>query len=670
MNQPMDETLITLRETIRRYDYHYYVLDDPLVTDYAYDQLFRKLEALEQRAPHLITPDSPTQRVGAKSDTNLTALTHKKPLLSLNNVFTKAEFQTYYKRITERLNQTSLLFTCEPKLDGLAVNLTYKKGILVSAATRGDGETGEDITHNARTIKAIPLSLQGQKVPDYLEVRGEVYLPKAAFNALNQKARDAQEKTFANPRNAAAGSLRQLNPAITAKRPLAIYCYGIGYCETDVPLPDSHFAQLQWLKTLGFRVSPENKLCEGLEACLNYHHQMLKKRTQLPFDIDGVVYKVDDIAYQNQLGFVARAPRFACAHKFPAEEAMTTLEAVDFQVGRTGVLTPVARLKPVKVGGAMVSNATLHNMLEVKRKDIHVGDVVIVRRAGDVIPEVVKAVIDKRQGTLEAIAMPDVCPICHSKVIQEQVQARCSGNLLCTAQLKGIIWHFASKKAMNIDGLGQVVVNQLIDTNLVQDVADLYHLTQASLISLPRMGQKSAENLLYHIEKSKQTTFKRFLYALGMREVGETTASLLATHFKTLEALQKAQLEDLTMIHDIGPVVASHVMAFFSEPHNLNILDKLLACGITWPQPSTDKPAIIDATFSGKTVVLTGTLAQITRDEAIAQLEILGAKVTASVSQKTDLLIVGTNAGSKLAKAQALKITIMDEKTFLTKINE
>ncbi|WP_419420623.1 NAD-dependent DNA ligase LigA [Legionella sp. D16C41] len=665
------ERIEGLRQQIRLYDYHYYVLDEPLVPDIEYDRCFRELQALEKQFPEFISEDSPTQRVGVHPVTAFEPVAHRQPMLSLGNVFTSEELHAFVKRVADRLDsqEDDLLFTCEPKLDGLAVNLTYEKGFLVYAATRGDGAVGENITTNIKTIAAVPLKLMVENPPDFIEVRGEVYMPKAGFEAFNERAREMGEKTFANPRNAAAGSLRQLNPQITAMRPLAIYYYGIGAYEGP-PLPDSHFEQLQFLQQMGFRISPENKKACGEKGCLAYYEAMARKRLTLPYEIDGVVYKLDSISQQQELGYVARAPRFACAHKYPALEEMTQIIAVDFQVGRTGALTPVARLKPVSVAGVTVSNATLHNMDEIVRKDILIGDTVIIRRAGDVIPEVVSVVKDKRPSQTMSITLPATCPVCGADVIREEGEAvaRCMGGLFCGMQLKRSIWHFSSRKAMAIDGLGQAIIDLLVDTRLVKDVADLYQLKLEDLIELPRMGKKSAENLLQAIAKSKKTTFKRFLYALGIREVGEVGAGVLASHYEDIASLKKATIDELMMLKDIGPVGAQHIVDFFAQTHNGEVIDKLIAYGVQWP--ITPKQEFNkEHPLYGKTVVLTGTLASMGRDEAKAKLEAAGAKVTGSVSAKTHYVIAGSEAGSKLEKANQLGVPVLNEEDLLQYLN-
>lgn len=667
MNEADLKQIDALRERIRLYDYHYYVLDEPLVPDIEYDRCFRELQALEEQNPQSFSPNSPTQRVSGSPSSAFSAIEHKQPMLSLGNVFSDEELQAFFKRVADKLgcDQESLVFTCEPKLDGLAVNLTYENGFLIYAATRGDGVIGENITSNIKTIAAVPLKLRSENPPALIEIRGEVYMPKAGFEAYNAKARANNEKTFANPRNAAAGSLRQLNPAITAARPLAIYCYSIGACE-GLQLPGSHFEQLDILRSLGFRVSTEIERAQGIAACLAYYKKMLKRRLDLPYEIDGVVYKLDTIELQKRLGFVARAPRFACAHKFPASEEMTTLQAVDFQVGRTGALTPVARLKPVSVAGVTVSNATLHNMDEIQRKDIRIGDCVIIRRAGDVIPEVVSVILEKRPVDTQEIAMPDHCPICGSDVIREEGEAvsRCTGGLFCPAQLKRMLWHFASRRAMAIDGLGGGLIDLLVENKLVKDVSDLYKLDLETLIALPRFGKKSAENLLSAIEKSKKTTFSRFLYALGIREVGEVSARVLAEEYKEIEALQKATVDDLMALRDIGPVVAYHIALFFAQSHNLDVINKLLNSGVHWPKEQAKQLDEAHPLFN-KTMVLTGTLTSMGREDAKAHLLALGAKVTGSVSAKTDYVVAGLEAGSKLDKATELGVKVLNEDEFL-----
>ncbi|HHL3492040.1 TPA: NAD-dependent DNA ligase LigA [Legionella pneumophila] len=670
-DQGIKETIEALKEQIRKYDYHYYVLDEPLVPDAEYDRCFKALQQLEAQYPQFLSPDSPTQRVGGTPSDAFMPVAHKQPMLSLSNVFTADELKAFIKRAIEKLDEPNqkLVFACEPKLDGLAVNMTYESGILTHAATRGDGAVGENITANIKTIASVPLRLRANNPPKLIEVRGEVYIPKADFEAYNARARELGEKTFANPRNAAAGSLRQLNPEVSANRPLAIYCYGIGACE-DYKLPNSHFEQLNLLKEFGFRVSPETRKEVGVEGCLNYYQYLLAKRNQLPFEIDGVVYKIDSIPLQQQLGYVSRAPRFACAHKFPATEEMTRLIAVDFQVGRTGAVTPVARLEPVSVGGVTVSNATLHNFDEITRKDIRIGDAVIIRRAGDVIPEVVSVVLEKRPDNARKIELPKNCPVCGSEVVREEDEAiaRCVGGLYCKAQLKRMMWHFASRKAMYIEGLGSVLIDQLVDEGIVHHLADLYELDLQTLANLPRMGEKSAKNLLSALEKSKKTTFNRFLYALGIREIGEAGARVLAEHYLDVESLKAATIEELMTLNDIGPVAASHIVHFFAQPHNLEVINRLLELGIHWPKP--EKVQVNPQNpFYDKTVVLTGTLSSMSREEAKAKLMALGAKVSGSVSSKTDYVIAGSEAGTKLIKATELGVAIIEEDEFLKRVN-
>ncbi|MFJ1268091.1 NAD-dependent DNA ligase LigA [Legionella lytica] len=656
-----------LKEKIRQYDYHYYVLDEPLVPDIEYDRCFRALHDLETQNPQLLTPDSPTQRVGGAPADAFMPVSHRQAMLSLSNVFTNEELQAFVKRVTDKLDEPNqqLVFVCEPKLDGLAVNLTYEYGVLVSAATRGDGTTGENITANIKTIASVPLRLRTDNPPPFIEIRGEVYMPKAGFAQYNKKAQIQGEKVFANPRNAAAGSLRQLNPSITAQRPLAIYCYGIGACE-GYKLPETHWQQLELLKEFGFRVSLETQRVNGMAGCLDYYHSILAKRDQLPFEIDGVVYKIDSIRLQQQLGFISRAPRFACAHKFPASEEITVLLAVDFQVGRTGALTPVARLEPVSVAGVTVSNATLHNMDEIARKDIRIGDTVIIRRAGDVIPEVVSVVMERRPEQTRMIHLPENCPVCGSDVVREEGEAvaRCVGGLFCKAQLKRMMWHFASRKAMYIEGLGSVLIEQLVDEGFIRHLSDLYELDAATLENLPRMGAKSAHNLLHALEESKKTTFNRFLYALGIREIGEASARVLAEHFGDIPSIAAATEEELMSLNDIGPVGASYVVHFFAQEHNLQIIKRLLELGIHWPMVEK-KQINQEHPFFGKTVVLTGTLSSMGREEAKAKLLALGAKVSGSVSAKTNYVVAGTEAGSKLDKATSLGVAVLDEEQFL-----
>lgn len=649
-----------LRSQLRHHNHLYYVLDAPSIPDAEYDRLFRELQALETAYPELITPDSPTQRVGAAPLSEFGEVRHVIPMLSLGNVFSDEELTAFDKRIHDRLkSEAEIEFVAEPKLDGLAISIVYENGVFTRAATRGDGETGEDVTHNVRTIKSVPLRLVGDNIPAILEVRGEIYMPKAGFAAINARLQQEGGKTFVNPRNAAAGSLRQLDPRLTAQRPLDIFCYAVGQVEGG-RVPDTHYAILQQLRAWGLRVCADVQIVHGAAGCLAYFHAIGARRNSLPYDIDGVVYKVNNIALQQELGFVSRAPRWAVAHKFPAQEEITELEAVEFQVGRTGALTPVARLKPVFVGGVTVSNATLHNMDEIERKDVRVGDFVIVRRAGDVIPEVASVVLERRPANAQAISLPTHCPVCGSEVHRPagEAVARCTGGLYCPAQVKEAIKHFASRKAMNIDGLGDKLVEQLFDAGLIRHVDDLYHLDVEAVAALERMGKKSAENLMAAIEASKATTLERFIFALGIRNAGEGTAKGLARYFGSLEAILSANEETLKLVPDIGVIVAANVAQFFAEPHNRDTLQRLRDVGVQWANYEA-KPAEA-LPLAGKTYVITGTLSR-SRDDIKADLEALGAKVSGSVSKKTTALIAGESAGSKLEKAESLGISILNE---------
>ncbi len=658
------EKIQKLCTDINEHNYRYYILDEPEISDAQYDVLFKELQALESKYPQFISSESPTQRVGVKPQKEFAEIKHIVPMLSLENAFAEEDVQAFDQRIHDKLNIIAEIeFACEPKLDGLAVNLRYEKGILISAATRGDGETGEDITLNIRTIRMVPLHLQGKDFPDVLDVRGEVYMPKAGFEKLNARAAKLGEKVFVNPRNAAAGSLRQLDPQITASRPLEIYCYGLGVIQ-GYELPTKHSEVLACFKRWGLRVNPESVVVKGVAGCVNYYEQLGKKREKLPYEIDGVVYKVNSLQDQQKLGFVSRAPRWAIAHKFPAEEVTTVVETVEFQVGRTGALTPVARLKPVFVGGVTISNATLHNMDEVKRKDIHIGDTVIVRRAGDVIPEVVRVILQKRTNDIQKIHLPKSCPVCHSNVehIAEEAVARCSGGLFCPAQRKEAIKHFASRRAINVEGLGDKLVEQLVDKNLINNPADLYTLKLSVLAGLDRMAEKSAQNLLDELEKSKSTTLARFIFSLGIREVGEATAKALAQYYGDIDAVMNADVEALQSVQDIGPVVAKYIVAFFAEKHNCDIVKQLIAAGMRWEKVTT---SVRQLPLQGKTFVLTGTLNVFSRDEAKDKLEALGAKVAGSVSKKTSYVVVGADAGSKLDKAKELNVPMMNEDEFV-----
>ena len=659
VSEAIKKKVLQLRKTIREHDYRYYILDDPAVSDAEYDLLFRELQKIEEENSELITSDSPTQRVGIAPQGSFNSVKHLSPMLSLDNAFSFDELQRFEQRIKQLLHDESSqkpAYSCEPKFDGLAVSLIYEKGILSRGATRGDGTTGEDITANLRTIPTIPLALQGD-FPSQLEVRGEVYMPKKGFIALNEAAALQNEKIFANPRNAAAGSLRQLDPRITAKRPLAFYAYGAQVTQGK-PLPETHHESLLQLQKWGLRICTESTVVKGIEQVQKYYEQLLNKRAQLPYEMDGIVVKVNETALQNELGFVSRAPRWALAYKFPAQEEMTLLEGVDFQVGRTGTLTPVARLKPVSVGGVTVSNATLHNMDEIARKDIYIGAYVIVRRAGDVIPEVVQPVIEKRTKEVKKIQLPKKCPVCGSHVIRMpgEAAARCEGGLICSAQRIEHIKHFVSRKAMDIEGIGSKLVEQLVNQNLIKSVADIYVLTKEDLMSLERMGDKSAHNVLDSIEKSKNTTLGRFLYALGIREVGETTAHLLSDTF-TLDELMDIDQDKLLELPDIGPVVAKHIIAFFAEKANREIIKQLMMAGVKW---SVRQKSDQEQPLAGKTYVITGTLSR-SREEIKEALQSLGAKITESVSAKTSGVIFGEKPGSKLAKAQKLGVPLLDE---------
>ena len=665
----LQQQIDTLRQDLRRYEYEYHVLDNPTIPDAEYDRLFHQLKALEAAHPELITADSPTQRVGAKPLSGFAQIRHEIPMLSLDNAFSDEEFYAFVKRIEDRLIclPEPLTFCCEPKLDGLAVSILYVNGVLTQAATRGDGTTGEDITANIRTIRNIPLQLLMDNPPARLEVRGEVFMPHAGFERLNQLALEKGEKTFANPRNAAAGSLRQLDPKITSKRPLVLNAYSIGIAE-GVDLPNTHYDRLQWLKSIGIPVNPEIRLCNGTDEVLDFYRDIQNKRSSLGYDIDGTVLKINDIALQEKLGFISKAPRWAIAYKFPAQEELTRLNDVEFQVGRTGAITPVAKLEPVFVAGVTVSNATLHNGDEIERLDIAIGDTVVIRRAGDVIPQIIGVLHDRRPADARPIVFPETCPVCDSAIvrIEGEAVARCTGGLFCAAQRKEALKHFVSRKAMDIDGVGGKLIEQLVDRELIHTPADLFKLDLTTLTRLERMGAKSAENALTSLEKAKHTTLARFIFALGIREVGEATALNLANHFKTLEALQNADLEALQQVPDVGEVVANRILAFWHEPHNVAVVNDLIAQGVHWETVETKEVA--ENRFKGKTVVLTGTLTQMGRNEAKALLQDMGAKVSGSVSAKTDFVIAGDAAGSKLTKAQELGVTVLTEEEFLAQI--
>ena len=659
-----------LRKTLRQYEYEYHVLDNPTVPDSEYDRLFHQLKALELEHPEFLTSDSPTQRVGAKPLSGFSQIHHEIPMLSLDNAFSDEEFNAFVKRIEDRLIvlPKPLTFCCEPKLDGLAVSILYVNGVLTQAATRGDGTTGEDITANIRTIRNIPLQLLTGNPPARLEVRGEVFMPHAGFERLNEYALEHGEKTFANPRNAAAGSLRQLDPNITSKRPLVLNAYGIGIAE-GVELPNTHYARLQWLKSIGIPVNPEIRLCNGTNEVLDFYRDIQNKRSSLGYDIDGTVLKINDIALQNELGFISKAPRWAIAYKFPAQEELTVLNDVEFQVGRTGAITPVAKLEPVFVAGVTVSNATLHNGDEIERLNIAIGDTVVIRRAGDVIPQIIGVLHERRPDNAKPIIFPTNCPVCDSQIIriEGEAVARCTGGLFCAAQRKEALKHFVSRKAMDIDGVGGKLIEQLVDRELIHTPADLFKLDLTTLTRLERMGAKSAENALNSLEKAKSTTLARFIFALGIREVGEATALNLANHFKTLDALKAADLEELQQVSDVGEVVANRIFVFWREAHNVAVVDDLIAQGVHWE--TVEVKEVSENLFKDKTVVLTGTLTQMGRNEAKALLQQLGAKVSGSISSKTDFVIAGDAAGSKLAKAQELNIAVLTEEEFLAQVN-
>jgi DNA ligase (NAD+) len=657
-----------LREELNSHNYRYYVLDDPEIPDVEYDRLLRQLQKLEEDHPELVTPDSPTQRVGHEPVTGFAEVRHLEPMLSLGNAFSADELSEFDRRVRDRLGVDEPIdYVAEPKMDGAAVSLLYVDGLLVRGATRGDGATGEEITHNVRTIKSIPLRLRGDSVPRSLEVRGEVYISKEGFEKLNEAARESGNKQFVNPRNAAAGGHRQMDPRLTAKRRQEFYAYGIGGYE-GMNLPERHSDILQMLANSGVRISPLNEVVRGKAGCQDFYERIQSDRESLPYEIDGVVFKVDRLDYQSQLGFVSRAPRWAIAYKFPAHEEMTVLREIEFQVGRTGALTPVARLEPVFVGGVTVSNATLHNIDELRRKDVRAGDTVVVRRAGDVIPEVVSVVLARRPADATAVDLPRECPVCGSQVVREaeEAVARCSGGLFCPAQRKEALRHFASRRALDIEGLGTKLIDQLVDSGLVRTPADIFTLDAGTLSGLERMGSKSATNLVEAIAQSKQTTLPRFLYALGIREVGEVTAKSLAMHYPNLERLSAASQEELQEVDDVGPVVAANVRTFFEQDHNREVIDALLTAGVCWPTHSEPEKG---NRLAGKTFVLTGSLEGMTRDEAKELIENQGGRVTGSVSQKTDYVVYGKDPGSKLSKAKNLGVATLDGRDFSELLN-
>ena len=669
-----------LIKQIEDYNYQYYVLDQPTVPDAEFDRKLRELIVLETKHPELLNESSPTQKVAGKPANGFKKITHLKPMLSLDNVFNEQDFTAFFKRMNDRISKSkdqsedsaaagdtngldAIEMVGEPKLDGLAISVVYQKGILIHAATRGDGKVGEDVTHNIKTIASVPLQLR-EDYPELLDVRGEVFMPKTVFENLNKEAIKSGDKVFANPRNAAAGSLRQLDPKIAAKRKLAVYFYAIGEA-SERSLSDYHFQRLQQLKTWGLPICPEIRELSGVKESIDYFDQILNKRNKLSYEIDGVVFKTDSIAIQQKLGFVAKAPRWAIAHKFPAQEEMTQIQAVDFQVGRTGAITPVARLTPVFVGGVNVSNATLHNMDEIQRLDVRVGDTVIIRRAGDVIPQIVSVVLSRRPQDAETIIKPKHCPTCQSEIEKEVDQAiyRCVGGLICPAQRIQSIIHFASRKAMDIDGLGDKLIETLCQEKIINSVSDIYKIKKDQLLELERMAEKSANNLIESIEKSKQTTLEKFVYALGIREVGEVTAMSLANELLTIEAIEQASQQQLESIKDIGPIVASHVVSFFENPGNRELVEEIQELGVNWP--SIIRPSKEQQPLLGQIWVLTGTLTQMKRNDAKEVLLQLGAKVSGSVSKNTTRLVAGASAGSKLAKALQLGIEVMEEELFI-----
>ncbi|WP_280546263.1 NAD-dependent DNA ligase LigA [Halomonas sp. 11-S5] len=665
--QILDE-VARLRAELDDANYRYYVLDEPRLTDADYDRRLRRLQELEDAYPDLVTPDSPTRRVGAAPDAGFPEVRHAVPMLSLDNAFSEEEIKAFVRRVADRLegHGEPLAFCCEPKLDGAAVSLVYEQGMLVNGATRGDGRSGEGITSNLRTLRSIPLSLRGDDPPDLLEVRGEVIMSHQGFEALNERARESDGKVFANPRNAAAGSLRQLDPKVTATRPLEFSAYQVARIE---PQRDdaSHSQLMARLGEYGFRTSQELAVVEGAEGIIDYCRRLGEKRDGLGYDIDGVVIKVDDLRRQRELGFVARAPRWAIAFKFPAQEETTRLNGVEFQVGRTGAITPVARLEPVSVAGVTVANATLHNADEIDRLGVMIGDTVAIRRAGDVIPQVVRVLEERRPDDARAIVFPEHCPACGADIehLEGEVVARCSGGLYCPAQRKEALKHFASRRALDIDGLGEKLIDQLVERDWVTTPADLFRLETERLAELPRMGKKSAENLVAALEKAKETTLARFIYALGIREVGEATAANLARHFGRLEALMGADIEALEAVEDVGPVVAAHVHTFFRQPHNRETIDDLIACGLNWPEEEVgERPRPL----AGQSWVLTGTLESMTRDEGKARLQALGAKVAGSVSRKTACVVAGEAVGSKREKAEQIGVEVIDEASFLERL--
>lgn len=669
MNGPapagVQQRIAQLRADIERHNYRYHVLDDPEIPDSTFDRLVRELRELEAGHPELVTADSPTQRIGGAPVEAFAQVRHRVPMLSLDNAFSSDDVVAFDRRVRERLEtEREIQYSCEPKLDGLAVSLTYRRGSLEIASTRGDGTVGEDVTHNIRTIQSVPLRLAGDGHPEVLDVRGEVLMSIAGFQEMNRRAQEKGEKVFVNPRNAAAGSLRQLDPRLAASRPLEIFFYGAAVAE-GANLPGRHSEVLATLRNWGLRTSPETRVVEGVEGLLAYYAEIGGKRARLRYQIDGVVYKVDSLALQRELGHVARAPRWAVAHKFPAEEEMTTVRAIEWQVGRTGALTPVARLEPIFVGGATVANATLHNIDELLRKDVRVGDTVVLRRAGDVIPEVVRVIPEKRPADAVPERLPEKCPVCGSDVEREEggSVARCTGALVCPAQLKETLRHFASRRAMDIEGMGDKLIEQIVDQGLVKDAADFYRLGVETLAGLERMGEKSAAKVVQALERSKNSTLPRFLFALGIRDVGEATADALARHFRTLDRLRESAIEEIEEVPDVGPVTAAHVHAFLHEPRNARVIDALVELGVRWPEMPAAEAGSKE--FEGQTFVLTGKLSSLSRDEAGDLVRARGGTVSGSVSKKTDYVVVGEDAGSKLKKANELGLKILDEDAFL-----
>ncbi|GAB6070264.1 NAD-dependent DNA ligase LigA [Thiomicrorhabdus hydrogeniphila] len=672
MPQHTQTELNALKQRLTELNYAYYVLDNPQVSDAQYDELYQQLIAIEKQYPEWVTEDSPSQRVGDAPLSHFESVTHAVPMFSLDNAFNQEDLIDFQRRVKDRLQtDAEVEFSAEPKMDGLAINIRYENGLLKQATTRGDGVVGEDVTHNIRTMQSVPLKLSNGAWPKILEVRGEVFMSKKVFNALNAEYIERNEKPFANPRNAAAGTLRQLDPKIAAQRKLSLYLYGWGQISEDWSLPETYNEAIQTFKTWGLPVNPDAQIVQGVQGMSDYYDQLLAKRNDLAYEIDGIVYKVNALNTHKTLGFTAKAPRWAIARKFPAEEVWTDLLGIDIQVGRTGALTPVARLEPVAVGGVIVSNATLHNQDEIDRKDVRIGDKVIVRRAGDVIPEVVGPVLSQRTDKTIKFKMPTTCPECDSQVIKELDKAvyRCTGGLFCPAQRKRALQHFVSRKAMDIVGLGDKLIVQLADTGLVKHPDDFYKLTAETLSGLERMATKSAQKVIDAIEKSKETTLARFVFSLGIPEVGEVTAKNLANYFLSLEAIASATTEQLLDVDDVGEIVAQHVVTFFEQPHNQEVINGLLSAGVHWPKPE-NKKIETNSAFAGKVIVLTGTLLQTSRTEAKQQLELLGAKVTGSVSAKTDFVIAGEKAGSKLTKAEALGISVLTEAEWIAMMGE